>query len=69
MDRPREYYVKWTKWKREIPYDFTYMLNLKYKTNEQTKWNKPIHRYRKQTDGWGRRCGGKANKYKLAVIK
>ena len=35
---------------RQIPYDFTYMWNLKNKINEQTKM-KPTHRYREQTDG------------------
>ena len=39
MDGPRGYYAKWNKWGRErqIPYDFTYVWNLKHKTNEQTK--------------------------------
>ena len=39
MNRPRGYYAKWNKSDRErqIPYDFTYMCNLKHKTNEQTK--------------------------------
>ena len=38
MDGPRKYYAKWNKSDRErqIPYDFTYMWNLKNKTNEQT---------------------------------
>ena len=33
------YYVKWNKSDRDeqIPYDFTYMWNLKNKTNEQTE--------------------------------
>ena len=39
MDGPREYYVKWNKSDRErlIPYDFTYMWNLKSKINDETK--------------------------------
>ena len=39
MDGPREYYANWNKSDRErqIPYDFTYMWNLKNKINEQTK--------------------------------
>ena len=34
MDGPRGYYTKWNKsnWERQIPYDFTYMCNLKNKT-------------------------------------
>ena len=36
MDGPRGYYATWNKSDRErqIPYDFTYMWNLKNKTNE-----------------------------------
>ena len=36
MDGPRDYYTKWSKseTKRQIPYDITYMWNLKYDTNE-----------------------------------
>ena len=38
MDGPREYHTKWSKSDRErqIPYDITYMWNLKYDTNELT---------------------------------
>ena len=38
MDGPRGYYAKWNKSNRErqIPYDFTYMCNLKDKTKKQT---------------------------------
>ena len=36
VDGPRDYYTKWSKseTKRQIPYDITYMWNLKYDTNE-----------------------------------
>ena len=36
MDGPRDYHTKWSKseWERQIPYDITYMWNLKYDTNE-----------------------------------
>ena len=36
MDEPRDYHTKWSKPDRErqIPYDITYMWNLKYDTNE-----------------------------------
>ena len=36
MDGPRDDYNKWSKSERErqIPYDITYMWNLKYNTNE-----------------------------------
>ena len=39
MDGPRGYYAKWSKsdTKRQIPYDFTYMWNIK---KEQNKWLK-----------------------------
>ena len=36
MDATRDYHTKWSKSKteRQIPYDITYMWNLKYNTNE-----------------------------------
>ena len=36
IDRPRDYHTKWSMSDRErqIPYDITYMGNLKYDTNE-----------------------------------
>ena len=36
MDGPRDYHTKWSQSERErkIPYDITYMQNLKYDTNE-----------------------------------
>ena len=41
MDGPRDYHTKWNKSERErqIPYDVTYMWNLKYDTNELL-WNR-----------------------------
>ena len=55
---------------RQISYDFTYMCNLKYGTNEliyqkkkkqtntkTTKKRKQTHRHRKQTYGYQRRKG------------
>ena len=38
MDGPRDYHTKWSKseGERQIPYDITYMWNLKYDTNELT---------------------------------
>ena len=47
MAGPGGYYAKWNKSDRErqIPYDFTYMWNLKNKISEQTK-QKQTHRYR-----------------------
>ena len=58
MDGPRGYYTQWNESVRErkIPYDFTFMWNLKNKINEQTKL-KQIHRYREQTDGCHRGGG------------
>ena len=42
MDEPRGYYAKQNKLdqERQIPYDFTYMWNLKNKTNDQTYQNR-----------------------------
>ena len=34
MDGPRDYHTKWSKSERQIPYDITYMWNLKYDINE-----------------------------------
>ena len=36
MDGPRDYHTKWSKSERErqIPYDITYMWNVKYDTNK-----------------------------------
>ena len=39
---------------RLIPFDFTYMWNLKNKINEETKLKK-AYRYREQTDGGQKR--------------
>ena len=38
MDEPRGFYSKWNKSdsERKMPYNFTYMCNLKNKTNDQT---------------------------------
>ena len=48
MDGPRGCYAKSSKSERtrQIPYNFTYMWNLKNKISEQAKW-KQTHRYRK----------------------
>ena len=37
VDEPRDYHTKWNKSERQIPYDITYMWNLKYDTNELYK--------------------------------
>ena len=34
MDAMRDYHTKWSKSERQIPYDITYMWNLKYDTDE-----------------------------------
>ena len=34
MDATRDYHTNWSKSERQIPYDITYMWNLKYDTNE-----------------------------------
>ena len=65
MDKTRDSHTKWGKSEREkqIPYDITYMWNLKYGTDVSTG-QKQTHRHREQTcgcqrgerrkwDGWG----------------
>ena len=58
MNGPRGYYVKWNKLdrKRQVPYDFTYMWIVKYKTSEPTE-RKQTCRYREQTGGCQNRGG------------
>ena len=34
MDAPKDYHTKWSRSQRQIPYDITYMENLKDDTNE-----------------------------------
>ena len=61
MDGPRGHCAKWNNqwdWERQVPYDFTYMWNLKKKTSEQRKL-KQTHRYRNHTGGArGEEAGG-----------
>ena len=56
LDRPRGCYAQWNKSDRgrQIPHDFTYMWNLKEKTNWQ---NRNSHRYGEKTGGCHRRRG------------
>ena len=61
MDGPRDYNTKSSKSDRErqMPYDITYIWNLKYNTNISTK-QKQTHGHREHTGsyqekgGWGR---------------
>ena len=61
MDGPRDYQTKWSKSDRErqIPYDITYMWNLKYDTNEliyktETDWQtQKTPMVTKGERGWG----------------
>ena len=48
-DGPWGHYVKWHKsdWERQIPYDLTYMWNLKNKTKQ-----KPQTLFEEQSGGW-----------------
>ena len=59
MDGTRDYHTKWSKSekKRQIPYNITYMWNLKYNTNE-LMYETKTHRHRKHLwlqkgKGWG----------------
>ena len=38
MDAATDYHTKWSmsEWEQQIPYDITYMWNLRYDTNEST---------------------------------
>ena len=56
VDGPRGYYSKWNKSdsKKQIPYVFTYMWNLKSK-KQMNQHNKHSHRYREQTGSCHRR--------------
>jgi len=51
MDGPRDYHTKGNKSEREIqiPYDITYMWNLKIQYKSMYLQNKNRHRYREQT--------------------
>ena len=73
MEEPGVYYAKLIKSERErqIPYDFTYVLNLKQKIQEHTK-----HRHKQHLDGCQMTGFGGLNigsegieKYALAVTK
>ena len=65
MDEPRGYNLSEIR-ERQIPYDFTYMWNLKNKINTQTK-QKQTHRQRKQVNGCqrGGRLGDLMKKVKV----
>ena len=54
MDATRDYHAKWSKSERErqIPYDITYMWNIKYDTNESIYETEKNHRHREQTGGF-----------------
>ena len=75
MDGPWGNYAKWNKShkERQIPYDFTYMLNLK--KTKQTKQNKDHRSENKMMVAKGRGVGEwtkwekKVKSYKLTIIK
>ena len=64
MDEPRDYHTRRSKSEneRKIPYDITYMWNLKYDTNELI-YKTETQRHRKQTYGYqrGKGMGGGIN--------
>ena len=61
MDGPKDYHTKWSQKEGQIPYDITYMWNLKYNTNEHIYKKKKSHKCREQSWGcqregrWGRK--------------
>ena len=67
MDGPRNHHTKWSKSERErqIPYDITYMWNLKYVTDELIYKTETDFRHRKQTCGYQR--GKEVGRDKLGV--
>ena len=71
MDGPRGYHTKWNKSERErqIPYDSTYMWNLKYDTNEPIYKTKPDSQ---RSDLWlprGRGEGGMDWEFRISRCK
>ena len=73
MDGTRDYHTKWSKSekKRQIPYNITYMWNLKYNTNE-LMYETKTHRHREQTcgcQGGGRVEGGVEWKFRVSRCK
>ena len=51
MDGHRDYHNKWSKSERQIPYDITYMWNLKCDTNKP-KYETETKSRTQKTDGW-----------------
>ena len=51
IDRTRDYHTKWSKSERgrQVPYDITYMWNLKYDTNEHM-WETETDSQTERTD-------------------
>ena len=76
MDGPRDYHTKQSKSERErqIPYDITYMWNLKYDINQhiyETKTDSQIQRtdlWLPRDGGWGQR-GGKDWEFGISRCK
>ena len=66
MDATRDCHTK-SERKRQIPYDITYMWNLKYETNELITKQKQTHGHRKQTYGYQR--GKWGNKLEVGVSR
>ena len=64
MDGPRDHYTKWSQSNKEtqIPYDITFMCNLKFNTNEHVydaETNSQVWSYlwlTKGEGGWGINC-------------
>ena len=71
IDRPRDYHTKQSKSERErqIPYDITYIWNLKYDTNEHT-YETEIDTQTQRIDLWmPRGRGGKDWKFGISRCK
>ena len=68
MARPRDYHTKWSKSDRDrlIPYDITYMWNLKYDTDE------PAYETETESDvengPWAARMGGGRTEWETGVM-
>ena len=59
MDGPRDNQTKWKKSEKErqIPYDITYMWNIKYDTNDLSMKQKQTHRKQTSDCQGGEACG------------
>ena len=73
MDGPWVYYAKWSKSEREgqIPYNFTYMCNIKTKQQNPNKWTNQTkwkETFRPRVVGSREGIGGGWNEWKGLIV-